>query len=129
MGAFSYTDLIEADLGKLSSAAEDWSSTAAGLKRLRTEVYSGLLQMSDGANWAGLNATVTKEFVRKSVKEVADLQMEAQSIASVLRDGHAELKHVQKRLASFPRKPARVILTGRRALTRGCWCRMVPTGP
>lgn len=97
MGTFSYTDLVEADLDKLSSAAEDWSSTAAGLKRLMTEVYSGLLQLSDGADWAGLNATVTKEFVRKSAKEVADLQMEAQSIAAVLRDGHAELKHVQKR--------------------------------
>ncbi|MFI8423886.1 hypothetical protein [Streptomyces sp. NPDC085479] len=97
MGAFSYTDLIETDLDKLSSAAEDWSSTAAGLKRLVTEVYSGLLQLSDGADWAGLNATVTKEFVRKSVKEVSDLQMEAQSIASVLRDGYAELKQVQKR--------------------------------
>lgn len=89
MGAFSYTDLVEADLGKLSSAADDWTSTAAGLKKLRTEVYSGLLQLSDGADWAGLNASVTKEFVRKTVKEVADLQMEAQSIAAVLRDGHA----------------------------------------
>ncbi|NEE06610.1 hypothetical protein G3M58_09160, partial [Streptomyces sp. SID7499] len=69
----------------------------AGLKRLRTEVYSGLLQLSDGADWAGLNASVTKEFVRKTVKEVADLHLEAQSIAAVLRDGHAELTHVQKR--------------------------------
>ncbi|MFJ7409423.1 hypothetical protein ACIQWZ_01275 [Streptomyces sp. NPDC098077] len=96
MGAFSYTDLIEVDLGKLSSAADDWTSTAAGLKRLRTEVYSGLLQLSDGADWAGLNASVTKEFVRKATKEVADLQLEAQSIAAVLRDGHAELTRVQK---------------------------------
>ncbi|MFD9848705.1 hypothetical protein [Streptomyces parvus] len=91
MGAFSYTDLVGVDLGKLSWAADDWSSMAAGLKRLRTEVYSGLLQLSDGAD------SVTKEFVRKTVKEVADLQMEAQSIASVLRDGHAELTRVQKR--------------------------------
>ncbi|MFH9117872.1 hypothetical protein [Streptomyces globisporus] len=43
------------------------------------------------------NDTTSKGFVRKSVKEVADLQLEAQSIAAVLRDGHAELEHVQKR--------------------------------
>ncbi|MEK8144854.1 hypothetical protein NKH18_34815 [Streptomyces sp. M10(2022)] len=50
MGAFSYTDLIEVDLGKLNAAADDWTSTATGLEKLRTEVYSGLLQLSDGPN-------------------------------------------------------------------------------
>ncbi|QCW79389.1 hypothetical protein EQG64_24850 [Streptomyces sp. S6] len=96
MGAFSYTDLMEVDLGKLGSAADDWASTAAGLNKLRTDVQKGLLRLSDGADWAGLNATVTKGFVRKTVKEVADLQVEAQSIAAVLQDAHEELTHVQK---------------------------------
>lgn len=97
MGTFSYTDLIEVDLGKLGAAADDWAATAAGLEKLRTEVYSGLLQLSDGADWAGLNAAVTKDFVRKTAKEVADLHLEAQSIAAVLQDSHGELTHVQKR--------------------------------
>ncbi|WP_239694777.1 hypothetical protein [Streptomyces sp. DvalAA-19] len=87
---------MEVDLGKLGSAADDWTSTATGLKKLRTDVQKGLLRLSDGADWAGLNATVTKEFVRKTVKEVSDLQMEAQSIAAVLHDAHDELTHVQK---------------------------------
>ncbi|MFB6874602.1 hypothetical protein [Streptomyces sp. NPDC056323] len=97
MGAFSYTDLIEVDLGKLGAAADDWAATAAGLEKLSTEVYSGLLQLSDGADWAGLNAAVTKDFVRKTAKEVADLHLEAQSIVAVLQDAHGELTHVQKR--------------------------------
>ncbi|MGW4230497.1 hypothetical protein ACWEF9_14620 [Streptomyces sp. NPDC004980] len=96
MGTFSYTDLIEVNLSKLGEAADDWASTATGLEKLTTETYSGLLLMSDGADWAGLNAAVTKDFVRKTAKEVADLHLEAQSIAAVLRDSHAELTHVQK---------------------------------
>ncbi|MEV3928009.1 hypothetical protein [Streptomyces sp. NPDC049944] len=96
-GAFSYTDLIEVDLGKLDVAADDWTSAAAGLEKLASEVYSGLLQLSDGADWAGLNAAVTKDFVRRAAKEVADLHLEAQSIVAVLKDAHGELTHVQKR--------------------------------
>ncbi|MFC9858884.1 MULTISPECIES: hypothetical protein [unclassified Streptomyces] len=97
MGALTYTDLIEVDLGKLSAATGDWKATAARLERLRTDVYSGLLQMSDGAQWAGVNAAVTKEFVRKTAKEISDLHLEAKSVATVLEDSHSELTHIQKR--------------------------------
>ncbi|MFE7333277.1 hypothetical protein [Streptomyces griseus] len=97
MGTFSYTDLVEVDLGKLDTAAADWKSTAANLKKLRAGVYSGLLQLSDGAQWAGLNASVTKEFVRKTAKEVADLHLEAASISAVLEDAHDELARLQKK--------------------------------
>ncbi|MFF2726980.1 hypothetical protein ACFVS9_03630 [Streptomyces sp. NPDC058008] len=85
------------DLGRLGAAAGDWTAAVTGLEKLRTEVYSGLLQLSDGADWAGLNAAVTKDFVRTTAKEVADLHLEARSIAAVLVDAHGELTHVQKR--------------------------------
>ncbi|MET7617387.1 hypothetical protein [Streptomyces sp. NPDC005408] len=97
MGAFSYTDLIEANLGKLDAAAGDWKTMARGLERLRFDVYSGLVQLSDGSQWAGVNAGVTKDFVRMTAKEVADLYQEAKSISSVLEDAHGELARVQKR--------------------------------
>ncbi|MFI6410996.1 MULTISPECIES: hypothetical protein [unclassified Streptomyces] len=103
----SFTDLIEVDLRKLGEAADDWASAAAGLKELRTDAYSGLVRLSDGAAWAGLNATVTKDFVRKAAKEIADLAREAQSIAAVIRDAHAELLGIQARareLAAEARK-------------------------
>ncbi|WP_328862149.1 hypothetical protein [Streptomyces sp. NBC_00306] len=60
-------------------------------------MYSGLVQLSDRARWAGLNAIVTKDFVRASAKEVFDLHHEAKSIAAVLEDACGELKHLQKR--------------------------------
>ncbi|MFJ7422432.1 hypothetical protein ACIQXD_28095 [Streptomyces uncialis] len=95
MGAFTYTDLIEVDLSKLGSAADDWKATATGLDKLRTDAYSGMLMMADEARWAGLNATVTKDFIRRTAKEIADLHLEAKSIAAVLEDAHGELTRVR----------------------------------
>jgi hypothetical protein len=97
MGAFGYTDLMEVDLGRLKAAADDWRTAAGALDRLRTEAYSGMLQLSDRAQWEGVNASVTKEFVRKAAKEVGDLYTEAASIAAVLDDGHRELESIQRR--------------------------------
>ncbi|MEU9009049.1 hypothetical protein AB0D12_04525 [Streptomyces sp. NPDC048479] len=96
MGAFSYTDLLEVNLGKLNSAVADWKAMVSSLEKVRSEVYSGLVQKSDGAQWAGINATVTKEFVRMTAKEFLDLHQEAKSIWSVLDDAHSELTHIQK---------------------------------
>lgn len=96
MGAFTYTDLIEVDLGKLNAAADDWKATATGLEKLGTDAYSGMLMMADRARWAGVNATVTKDFIRGTAKEIADLHLEAKSIAAVLEDAHGELTRVQK---------------------------------
>ncbi|WOI59691.1 hypothetical protein [Streptomyces fradiae] len=103
----SFTDLIEVDLRKLGEAAGDWATAAAGLKKLRTDAYSGLVRLSDGADWAGLNATVTKDFVRKAAKEIADLAREAQSVAAVLHDAHTELVRIQaeaRKLSAEARK-------------------------
>ncbi|MFD4831593.1 hypothetical protein ACFWPV_17325 [Streptomyces uncialis] len=96
MGAFTYTDLIEVDLSKLGSAADDWKATVTGLDKLRTDAYSGMLMMADEARWAGVNATVTKDFIRGTAKEIADLHLEARSIAAVLEDAHGELTRVQR---------------------------------
>ncbi|MFJ9678331.1 hypothetical protein ACIRP2_09780 [Streptomyces sp. NPDC101194] len=96
MSALTYTDLMEADLKKLSTAADDWKLTADRLGTLKTDATSTLLQMSDKAHWAGVNAAVTKEFVRKAVKEISDLYREAASIAAVLEDAQTELTHIQK---------------------------------
>jgi hypothetical protein len=48
-----------------------------------------------------VNATVTREFVTKTAKEIADLHQEARSIWSVLDDAHAELEGLQRRAKSL----------------------------
>ncbi|MFG2877810.1 hypothetical protein ACGFYU_22895 [Streptomyces sp. NPDC048337] len=50
------------------------------------------------ANWAGVNATVTREFIGKTAKEFADAATEATSIGNILRDTHSELVDYKARL-------------------------------
>ncbi|WP_424861827.1 hypothetical protein [Streptomyces sp. MMS24-I29] len=95
MGILTYTNLMEAKLEKLGTAAADWKLTAGRLGTLKADAASSLLRMSDKAQWAGVNASVTKEFVRKTVKEISDLHREAESIAAVLEDAQSELTHIQ----------------------------------
>ncbi|GAA3796161.1 hypothetical protein ACFS5L_32980 [Streptomyces phyllanthi] len=96
MGKLSYSDLMALDLTKLGTAASDWRTMAGELAKLTTDVQDGLIRKSDGARWKGINASVTKDFVRKTGKEFSDLQTEAESIANVLADAHAELTRYQK---------------------------------
>jgi hypothetical protein len=98
MAAFTYTDLLRIDLGKLDAAVADWKTAVSDLEKLGSDVDRGLVRKSDAAKWAGLNATVTKEFVRKTAKEFRDLHREAKSIWSVLDDASTELLGIQQRV-------------------------------
>ncbi|MES4902551.1 MULTISPECIES: hypothetical protein [unclassified Streptomyces] len=85
------------DLGKLGTAVADWKTMVSELEKLGTDADRGLLRKSDAAKWAGLNATVTREFVRKTAKELRDLHREAKSVWSVLDDANTELRGIQRR--------------------------------
>ncbi|QMV12451.1 hypothetical protein GJU35_21675 [Streptomyces lincolnensis] len=91
-------DLVEADLGKLGTAVSDWKSTAGKLKTAAENARDGMKAKSDKARWAGANATVTRDFVNKTTKEIADLHTEANSIYQVLDDAHTELVSLQKQI-------------------------------
>ncbi|MEU2227286.1 DUF6571 family protein [Streptomyces sp. NPDC018347] len=96
--ALSFTDLVEVDLGKLANAVSDWKKAVDGLKKSAESARTGLQAKSDSARWAGVNATVTREFVTKTAKEISDLHTEANSIYQVLEDGHTELESLQKQM-------------------------------
>ncbi|WP_228390018.1 hypothetical protein [Streptomyces smaragdinus] len=89
---------MNVDLRKLEIAGADWKDMTANLVRLRDSAYSGLLLQSDAARWEGVNAGVTKDFVRQAVKEFADLHNEAASIHAVLDDAATELTVLQRRV-------------------------------
>ncbi|MEU1669881.1 hypothetical protein ABZ547_41110 [Streptomyces sparsogenes] len=101
VGTLTYTDLVGADLGKLSTAATDWKSVVDGLKELMSDARSGLLKKSEGARWAGVNATLTGEFVSKTAKEFEDLYKEASSIWAILDDAHSQLTAIQSKVKSL----------------------------
>lgn len=96
MGTLTHTDVAEADLGALGHAVADWKQSAIHLKRLAAQARSGLLAKSERARWEGVNATVTRDFIRRTTKEFADAHAEAASIAQVLADAHAELTKIQQ---------------------------------
>ncbi|MFE3267259.1 hypothetical protein [Streptomyces sp. NPDC059215] len=96
--ALTFTDLVEVDLGRLSTAVTDWKNTVDGLKTQAENARKGMQAKSDAARWAGVNATVTREFVAKTAKEIADLHTEANSIYQVLDDAHTELAALQKQI-------------------------------
>ncbi|UNZ19701.1 hypothetical protein [Streptomyces sp. 891-h] len=130
MAAFTYTDLIELDLGKLKSAVDDWKDMVDALDDMRTMATDGLRAKSDAAVWKGANATVTKKFVTATANEVWDLHAEAMSIHAVLDDAHSELHRLQERAKELTReakagdpdiearKPALLVIDGKDGTVR-----------
>ncbi|WP_329552641.1 DUF6571 family protein [Streptomyces sp. NBC_00696] len=104
--ALTFTDLVEVDLGKLGTAVSDWKKTVDRLKTSAENAHKGMQAKSDSAQWAGVNATVTREFIAKTAKEVSDLHAEANSIYQVLADGHPELVSLQKQVKDAAGKDA-----------------------
>ncbi|MFJ5221303.1 hypothetical protein [Streptomyces sp. NPDC088400] len=90
--------MAEVDLGKLGAAVSSWETTVKNLKSLASDAEFGLLAKSEAARWAGINASVTRAFVKKTAKEFADAHAEAESIAKLLHDSHSELVDIQKKM-------------------------------
>ncbi|MFG3351033.1 hypothetical protein [Streptomyces sp. NPDC048001] len=93
----NYTELMEVDLGRLGTAVADWKRMAEKMQRLGGDARDGMKAKADKARWGGVDASVTRKFVGKTVKEFADLHEEAQSIFSVLDDALTELRGLQQR--------------------------------
>ncbi|MFI6626954.1 hypothetical protein [Streptomyces sp. NPDC050528] len=104
--ALTFTDLVEVDLDKLGTAVADWKKTVDRLKTSAENARKGMQAKSDSAQWAGVNATVTRDFIAKTAKEVSDLHAEANSIYQVLADGHPELVSLQKQVKDAAGKDA-----------------------
>ncbi|MEU9057593.1 hypothetical protein AB0D13_01545 [Streptomyces sp. NPDC048430] len=87
-----YADIVDAPVGKLKTAVDDWSKMAGDLERLATEARDGMKAKVDKADWEGLNAGVTRPFIGKTVKEVADAAAEAKGVKQILEEGHNAIK-------------------------------------
>ncbi|MFI6344003.1 hypothetical protein [Streptomyces sp. NPDC050560] len=94
-------DLLSVDLGRLGDAVDDWKRAVRDLGKQEKNAHDGLIRASESARWAGVNATVTREFVGKTAKEIGDLHREARSIWAVLDDAHTELVSIQRQFRSL----------------------------
>ncbi|AWT45213.1 MULTISPECIES: DUF6571 family protein [Streptomyces] len=76
---------------QLGEAIDDWEGMAKNLKKLATEADRNLKGKADKAHWAGKNATVSREFIVKTVGEFSDAHTQADTVAKILKDTHGEL--------------------------------------
>ncbi|MGW5045792.1 hypothetical protein [Streptomyces griseoluteus] len=96
-----YEDIIDAPLGKLKAAADDWSEMAGKLDKLAADAAAGMKAKADKADWQGVNAGVTRAFIGKTVKEFEDAAAEAKGVKLVLEDGYTAIKQAHDDLVGI----------------------------
>lgn len=94
----SYRDVVDAPVGKLKAAADDWSEMAQKLEKLATQAADGMKTKADKADWEGLNAGVTKAFIGKTAKEFTDAAAQAKGVRMILEDGLAAICYASAQL-------------------------------
>ncbi|MEU9996825.1 DUF6571 family protein [Streptomyces sp. NPDC050848] len=87
-----FDDVVNAPVGKLKEAVDDWSEMVAKLEKLADDARLGMKVKSDKADWQGVNAGVTKPFITKTAKEFDDAAAQAKGIKLLLEDAHTSFK-------------------------------------
>ncbi|WP_409060004.1 hypothetical protein [Streptomyces sp. SYP-A7185] len=90
--------LRSANFSMLDDAISDWTTMVGSLNRMEESARKGLKTAANKANWAGVNATVSKEFIGKTAEEFNDAHLQAKSIRDILTDTRDELKDYQRKL-------------------------------
>ncbi|MFD7939917.1 hypothetical protein ACFV4T_36280 [Streptomyces sp. NPDC059755] len=83
--------LRHGDFSKLGEAVTDWEQMTKKLADLQKDAENNLKAKADKARWAGVNATVSREFISKTAAEFADAHTQADSITKILSDTRGEL--------------------------------------
>ncbi|MEV0256307.1 hypothetical protein AB0H82_18840 [Streptomyces sp. NPDC050732] len=76
----------------LDEAVSDWSRMVDNLDDLKESAGKGLAGAAKKANWAGYNATVSREFIGKTAAEFEDALTQARTTWKILRDTRDELR-------------------------------------
>ncbi|WP_324793519.1 hypothetical protein SJX93_09835 [Streptomyces cyaneofuscatus] len=87
-----------ANFATLDEAVSDWGLLVRHLVDLKKQAQDGLRKAANTADWAGMNAQVTKEFVGKTAGEFADAHTQANTIHKILSDTRDELRQYKKDL-------------------------------
>ncbi|GGJ72744.1 hypothetical protein GCM10011583_00130 [Streptomyces camponoticapitis] len=90
--------LHSANFKTLDDAVDGWTKMLVKLADLKKDAQDGLRGKANKANWAGYNATVSREFIGKTAEEFNDAYTQAESIRNIVRDTQGELKTQQRLL-------------------------------
>ncbi|MYQ98544.1 MULTISPECIES: DUF6571 family protein [unclassified Streptomyces] len=108
--------LLNGDFAELGQAITDWESMTKRLATLESNARNNLKAKAEKAHWAGVNATVSREFVAKTADEFTDAHTQAQSITNILTDTREELisyrQNLQETLDTARKKNLTVVDDG-----------------
>ncbi|WP_405616565.1 hypothetical protein [Streptomyces sp. NBC_00076] len=99
------------NFSKLGEAITDWEQMTRKLADLKRDAENNLKNKAVRAKWAGVNATVTREFIDKTAAEFADAHTQADSIAKILKDTRSELIDYRTQLNAVIERGAKQHLT------------------
>ncbi|MFE0736791.1 hypothetical protein [Streptomyces sp. NPDC058855] len=88
----TYENVMQAQLDKLKTAADDWSEMKGKLDKLADDARTTMAAKAKDDYWRGVNAEVTKPFVDKTAKEFEDAAKAADGIHKILEDGYQSFK-------------------------------------
>ncbi|MFI9117802.1 hypothetical protein ACIGW0_00075 [Streptomyces bikiniensis] len=83
--------LRHGNFATLGTAIDDWTKVVGYLKGYEKDAREDLKAKADRAEWAGVNAAVSRQFISKTAGEFADALAQATSIRDILRDTRDEL--------------------------------------
>lgn len=86
-----FESLRQGNFSSFGTAINDWSSVVKSLTTMEKNARDDFKAKADKADWAGANATVTREFVTKTAGEFTDALTQATTIRDVMRDTKDEL--------------------------------------
>ncbi|MET7518813.1 hypothetical protein ABZS88_36340 [Streptomyces sp. NPDC005480] len=86
------------NFSQLGEAITDWEQMTKKLLTLKNDAEQNLKKKADRASWAGVNATVSREFIDKTAGEFGDAHTQAETITNILSDTHGELKDYRTQL-------------------------------
>ncbi|MBL1081522.1 hypothetical protein JK359_05925 [Streptomyces actinomycinicus] len=95
----TYHEIMTADLGALTTAAERWDGMAGEFARQEKAYRRDVHDVSAlPIAWAGMSAEAAHGRFAVTLKEFGSAQTEAKAIASLLRDAHAQYVELRGRL-------------------------------
>ncbi|MFC9120949.1 hypothetical protein ACFTXO_14260 [Streptomyces sp. NPDC057067] len=83
--------LRHGNFATLGTAIEDWTGVIQHLTEMEKRARDDLMAKANRANWAGVNASVSREFINRAAGEFGDAVKQATSIRNILRDTRGEL--------------------------------------
>ncbi|MFG3152940.1 hypothetical protein ACGF7W_12965 [Streptomyces sp. NPDC048219] len=96
----TYHEIMTADLGALTTAAERWDGMAGEFAEQEKAYRRDVHGISMGTGWIGLSADAANRRFDLTLQEFASAQTEARAVAGLLRDAHSQFVELRGRLTS-----------------------------